>query len=370
MKNSLTFGFLTLALLLTGEAASADSQYINLKADLRFRTENIKEEQVAPLATSDRTRQRIRMRLTASGRANDTTEGFVRVSTGSNLNTDATTTNQDLTDYYAKKNLVIDMAYVNWKPDDSFVAMAGKTPIPFYLAGGSDLIFDADLTPEGLSFKYNPKFESGMELFFNGSATWLQERFSATGATDNTDVGLVGGQIGTSYKGESWNATLALATYNFSNIKGATAPAAKGNTLTAGAYAKDYKLTSIDLELGTKLAEVPLVVFGETVTNSEGGDYKNGVIYGVKFGKLKDKGNWALSIDDRELEKDSTVGILADSDSSGGGADIHSTRVSGGYQLADNANISATLFSGKKALSSTTFSPAYTRAQLDFNLAF
>ena len=365
--KALPFSILTLSLLLTGEAATAD---INLKADLRFRTENIKEEQLAPLKDSDRTRQRIRMRLTASGKVNETTDAVVRVSTGSTLNTDSTTTNQDLTDYYAKKNLVIDMAYFNWKASETILIMGGKTPIPFYLAGGSDLIFDADLTPEGLSLKYLKKIDGGTELFFNTSGTWLQERFSATGATDNTDVGLIGAQIGAIYKADTWNAILALAAYNISNIKGATAPAAKGNTLIAGAYAREYKLTSIGLELGTTFEEMPLSVFTETVTNSEGGDYKNGVIYGVKLGKLKEKGNWALCIDDRELEKDAVVGVLTDADSSGGGTDMHSTRVSGGYVVADNANISATFYYGRKALASPAASPAYNKAQLDFNFAF
>ena len=343
---------------------------VTFKGDFRFRNENIKEEQVAPAPEGDRTRQRIRVRLAATGKVNEATDVVIRLASGSVLNTESTSTNQDLTDYYSKKTIVFDLAYFQWKVSDKMTILGGKTLNPFYSAGGNDLVFDGDLTPEGLSLKYLYAFDTSTEIFFNTGATWLSERYSATGATDNTDIGLVGAQLGTNYKAEGWSAGIVASVYNFSNIKGATAPAAKGNTLAGGLYTVDYKLTSVGLEGGTKVLDVPVTAFVESLTNSDGGNYKKGSIYGVKLGKLKDKDSWVFTVDQRELEKDATVGVLSDSDASGGGTDIRALRFMGGYQVADNANISLTYLTGEKTISSTTFSPKYHRAQFDFNFAF
>lgn len=337
-----------------------------VKGDFRFRTESIKEEQFAPLSEADRSRQRIRLRVGGAAKVNDSTDINIRLATGSTLSTDTGSTNQDLTDYYSKKSILLDLAYFSWKTSEDVTIIGGKSMIPFYMVGGHDMIFDSDLTPEGLALKYKMAFESH-ELFINAATSWLNERYSATGATDNTDVGLVGAQMGYNYKADSFNVGINLANYNFSNIKGSTAPTAKGNTLTSGAYTVGYKLTTVGLELGSKLADVPFNIYAESVSNSEGENYKLGKIVGVKFGKLKDIGSWTLSVDNRELEKDSTVGLLADADSAGGGTDIRSTRISGVYQAAENFNLGLTALSGKKSISSTTFSPNYQRMMLDFN---
>lgn len=342
---------------------------VTFKGDFRFRNEQVKEEQVSPLSEADQFRQRFRLRVGANAKINDNSDVTVRFATGSTSSSEGNTTNQTMTDYYSKKGITVDLAYINHKISDSFSVWGGKTPLVFYMSGASDMIFDADLTPEGLAFKYKNAMES-TEIFVNAGTSWLSERFSATGATDNTDVGLVGGQIGATQKFDGWAITLAAASYNFSNIKGATAPTAKGNTLVGGAYANDYKLTVGDLEISSTIADIPVALYYEMVSNSEGGNYKQAGNVGVNIGKLKDPYSWLIRLDTRELEKDSTVGVLAESDSSSGGTDMRSTRLAFFYQAADNANVALTLFNGKKFISSTTFSPNYSRAQLDFNFNF
>ena len=207
-------------------AAFAESQ-VNFKGDFRFRTENIREEQVSPLPEAERSRQRLRVRLGANAKVNEKSEVVVRFATGTTTAADSTTTNQDLTDYYSKKGVVLDLAYFDHKASDNLQILGGKTPQYFLAAGGSDLIFDADVTPEGLAFKYKTVTEAN-EFYFNVGMSWLAERYSATGATDNTDVGLMGAQLGGLFKFEGFNLLLALSNYNFSNIKGATAASTKG----------------------------------------------------------------------------------------------------------------------------------------------
>jgi len=359
---------ISVGLVFSPALAFAEVAY-SFKGDFRFRNEQIKEEQASPLSDSDQFRQRLRARVGGTAKINDKSEITLRMATGSTSSSEANTTNQTMTDYYSKKGFYLDLAYFNHKCSDETQIWGGKTPLVFAMAGGSDLVFDADLTPEGMALKYKHAIES-TEIFANIGASWLTERFSATGATDNTDVGLVGGQIGFAHKFEGFNLTMAAANYNFSNIKGATAPTAKGNTLVGGNYDKEYNLTVGDIEIGTTMSEIPVSLYYEMATNSEGGDYKSAGNVGVNIGKLKDPGSWLVRLDTREVEKDAVVGVLAESDSSGGGADLRSTRLAGFYQVAENTNVALTLFKGERFISSTTFTADYSRAQLDFNFNF
>lgn len=357
-----------LLIFISSAIAQADAQ-LTFKGDFRFRNEQIKEEQISPLKEADRLRQRMRFRFGANAKVNDSTDVNFRLATGSTLATDTATTNQDFTDYYSKKGMVIDLAYFNHKLDENIQIWGGKTPLQFYTALNSDLIFDSDLTPEGLALKYKNSTETN-EVFANAGTTWLSERFSATGATDNTDVGLIGAQAGFTQKFESCDLTLALAHYNFANIKGATAATAKGNSLSAGAYVNDYKLNVLDIELATTLASKPISIAVEYVNNTDVSNYNIGSNFGVRYGKLKDKDSWMLAADYREVEKDAVVGILSEADSSGGGADIRTTKITYGYQLAEKTNFMLAYLTGQKTISSTTFSADYTRIMADFNFYF
>ena len=354
------------ALAFSSLSARAEVQF---KGDFRFRNEEIKEEQAGAIPTGDRFRERVRLRAGASAKVNEKTDVTFRLATGSLTNTDNTSTNQDLGDYYAKKQIELDMAYFNYKASETVQILGGKTPIYFNSAGAADIVFDTDLTPEGLALKYK-SVGDGPEYFGNLGVSWLSERYSATGATDNTDVGLVGAQAGVTFKPENYTVLLQFSQYNFSNIKGSTAISAKGNTLVGGAYAQGYNLSAFDAEIGSTLLGLPCSLYYEMVSNADGGKYKNAAVVGIKLGKMKDVGSWTFIIDNREVEKDAVVGVLTDSDSSGGGTDIRSTRFVGAYQIAENSNIGLTWMNGKKSISSTAFSPNYTRAMLDFNFNF
>ncbi len=357
-----------LVLLMGCRHSFADNQFA-VKGDFRFRTENIKEQQAAPLSDSERTRQRIRLRIGATTQINSKTEVGLRFATGTTSAAESTTTNQDLTDYESHKSIILDLAYFNHKATDNLSILGGKTVNPYYFVGANDLIFDNDITPEGLALKYKQPVGSG-DLLFNLAGSWLSERFSASGASDNTDVGLLGAQLGYVCKNESYNAAITLASYNFANIKGAVAPIARGNSLTGGLYDNNYKLTSVGFSLGTQLDEKPITAYVENVANSEVSQNRNATIYGLKYGQLKDPESWSVAADFREIEKDAVLGAFTDSDVAGGGTDVRSWRASIAYQLDENMGTTLTYFNGKRTISSPTFSPDHQRIWLDFNFNF
>ena len=134
---------LTAAIILASVQSFAESQF-SVKGDFRFRTENIKEQQAAPLSDSERTRQRIRLRVGATTQVNSKTEVGFKVATGTTSAVESTTTNQDLTDYEAHKSIIIDLAYFNYKASDNLNILGGKTANPYYFVGGNDLVFDSD----------------------------------------------------------------------------------------------------------------------------------------------------------------------------------------------------------------------------------
>ncbi|AGH95366.1 putative porin [Pseudobdellovibrio exovorus] len=339
--------------------------------DFRFRTEKIQEQQLAPLKDSDLLRQRMRLRIGGSAEVNSQTEVGVRLSTDSALGNEPNTTNQDLSGYYSKKSIVLDLAYFNWKATENIRILGGKTPLPFEFVADNDLIFDNDVTPEGLSVKYNQTVDLAHDLMAVASATWLNERYSADGSAENTDVGLLALQLGYAFKGADFGIRAVGSYLNFANIKGDKAPAAKGNTVDGGGnYVHNYELSSLGLELFSEVAGQPISFFAEYVKNSRDDDYNTAQIYGIQFGELKDVSSWAVTLDYRQVEKDAVVGLLTDSDSAGGGTDIRSWKTSLAYQVGRNANVALTYFNGKEAISSPVFSPDYQRTMLDFNFSF
>ena len=80
----------------------------------------------------NRERDRIRARLNANFRVNDTITGVLGISTGS---TDPRSGNQTLTDQNARKDFDLDLAYVTWAPNAQWKLTAGKQRYPWQRTG-------------------------------------------------------------------------------------------------------------------------------------------------------------------------------------------------------------------------------------------
>ncbi len=352
-----TFGIIT--------TANAETSF-SWKGDFRYRTESIKNEQTPPTEDTTRLRQRMRLRVGATATVNESTDVTLRLATGSTATANTNSTNQDFTDYYSKKGINVDLAYAQHKVSDSLTVWLGKSPLAFYTAGGNDLVFDTDVTPEGISAKYKNSNDN-FDFLFNTSATWLNERFNTTDASD-ADVGLLAAQIGGLYKSEDFFTGLTLSNYSYSNIKGSAATVAGGNSTVGGNYEKEFEILAAGLELGTNSLGAPLVIYGEAAQNTKADDYKSAWNAGLKYGKLKDLDSWTISSDYREVQKDAVIGVLTDSNSSDGGTDVRSHRTMISYQWLENATISASFFRGFKSISNAKKN--YERVMLDLRYSF
>ena len=97
-------------------------------------------------------------RLGVTGKVTDDIEVGLRLATAERLssgNGNPISTNLTLDDAFTKKAIWLDLAYFKWSPKETGLSIfGGKMENPFYRVGGNQLIYDSDLTPEGIAFQF------------------------------------------------------------------------------------------------------------------------------------------------------------------------------------------------------------------------
>jgi hypothetical protein len=376
---------------------------LNFTGDLRYRNESFDVQYV----DRNRQRDRIRARLNANFRVNDTISGQFAITTG---NDDPRSGNQTLDGQNSRKPFGLDLAYVTWAPNAAVKITAGKQKYPWQRTGS--LFFDNDVNPEGLAFNY------GKGNFFAGAFyDWLAERalsFGNVTATTNTDSIMFGAQVGYRFPiSDATKLTVAATYFDFGGVQGynplfgasafgnttTTSAAVCSRTLVAGTACllSDYNIAEVFADLTTSVGGKPLRFFIDYAQNSEAevnptaGEkldtaYAGGVSYGAASAA---KGTWEVGVLYQQVEKDALFGQLLDSDFGDGNTDTKGFALKGGYTVARNWTLNATLFlnelSNDVPQSVTVFNPApppattvltgitdrdYKRLQLDLNFKF
>ena len=137
---------LTLALGLLSMPVMADEESwadrIEFKGDIRLRYESVDEE-----GNERRDRGRFRTRFGFTADVQDDIKVVLELSTGGG---NPVSTNVTIGDGFARKDIGFNLAYVDWKVNDSLTVNAGKMKNPLFRAGSAPLIWDGDLNPEGI----------------------------------------------------------------------------------------------------------------------------------------------------------------------------------------------------------------------------
>jgi hypothetical protein len=351
---------------------------ISWKADFRYRHEFVDPEEV----TADQVRQRIRARFAMTAKINDTLSGTIGVATNGGTG-DPRSTNQTLGDSWTRKGIALDLAYVDWKPVDSFGMTFGKMPQPWYKV--STYFFDNDINPEGIA----ARFGTG-PFFANAFGMWLGERSTAS------DASLLGGQFG--FTGQVGGAKLTGAVGYFDvgavesevvttnlALPGCVAnPAfflgsANGNTTTTDGLgctvlANDFNMVEAIANAEFTVANQPLQIWAQYIQNNEADAHDTGWLAGFNWGKASNPRSWEFGYAYGVVEKDATFGQFVDSDFGGGITDVDGGIFKIGFAPAKNWVLNGTYFMNSRFVDVPTSAglsdQSYDRYQIDLNWKF
>ncbi len=327
---------------------------IKLSGDLRYRGEYIDQR-----GKDARNRHRMRLRLAAKTQVNDKLDVGFRLVSGSDNPTSA---NQTLDGAFTTKDFLIDRAYFNYEINDSLDLVGGKISNPAYKAGKTQILWDNDVSPEGLALKFSNDGWKG-NLF--GYA--VDERSSGD------DVLLFGGQLNKTFDLDNGQFIAGVGYYDYQELQGSMPlfdGKARGNTLDAnGAIANDFNIFEGSLEYKTKLANQPFNVFATYVENTEADDLNSGYAVGFGMGKVSKPGTWHFNYSYMDIDADAVYALFNDSNFGDGSTDSKGHVLRGGYGLYKNTSLAFAYFSNE--LKKDQSNPVdYDRLQVDFILKF
>ncbi len=331
-----------------GEEPTAEAPGYKISGDFRFRHKGTQTE-----GQDERRIHEVRARLGIVGTVNEYTKAVFRIATGYG----GISANQQLGKNTARtfenKPFNLDQGYIDWKSEGSVEVMLGKTANPFYAVGKSQLIWDSDISPEGLSLKTNFNLAEGFDVFVNAGSYWVAENYDSVGK-DQGDTGVVGGQLGLKYAANGWKVILGGGQTDYVGFKEDrlvenTPPAtiSDTNTLNAdGTYVNGYKLTELFAEVSTKFDDLEPMIFAHSVSNSEASDKKTALWAGL--GLIYK--NVSLTVASLKVEKDAVVSKLTDSDTPG--TDITATRLMASYKVVENTTLALSYQKGTNPIES------------------
>ncbi|MBD3335225.1 MAG: hypothetical protein GF355_06885 [Candidatus Eisenbacteria bacterium] len=352
---------------LTPEAGAARADGARLDADFRFRYERIDQE-----GREAYDRHRIRVRLGLEGAAGDHAHYTVRLASGS---ADPISTNQTLGGGFSTKRIFLDRAFAGIRPPlvRGLELLAGKMASPFMRPGGSQLLYDGDLSPEGVAGTYRHVL-GRLSLFGAGSGFVVENR------RQDDDAFLYGAQAGFTYapEGTAWKATAGASLYAYTEIEGT--PAAAGDPVFDPAYGNSTSMVDsvvviaagftlveaffeaeLELEDMGGLRKLPVLLYGDLVKNTEPEEEATGWMAGVLVRPWKLK----LGYNYRRLERDAVLAAFSDSDFAGGGTNAEGHQLIAGAKLLQGLDLNVSFFLNRLQIAAGEKARDYERLQID-----
>lgn len=172
--------------------------------------------------TEDRYQPRFRSRLQIDARVNEQLDAGLRLATDNNRS--PVSTNQTFSSSFGGYGLVIDRAFLAWRPLPGLSFTGGRLPNPWL---STDLIWDEDLNFDGAVLHYAPaSFSSGFVPFatvgaFSVQSTGFDFPALRSDKVKSRDKYLYGLQLGSHFAlSEESSADVGLAYYYFDQLNG------------------------------------------------------------------------------------------------------------------------------------------------------
>ena len=309
------------------QAAMKWAEKIKFKGDLRLRREYINSE---PEMGDDRSRNRYRyrLRLVATADIRDDVQVGLGFASGGE---DPRSTNETFDDNFSTKDARLDLAYAEWQATEWASLVGGKFKRKKYLWAPTDVLWDTDINPEGISVHLEN--ENSLGTTFGNAGYWYVDELGSTSG----DPAMYYGQIGQAYKSGNFFATAAAAFYKFDKFENVT------NTGGGGGMPininDDEDAISLSLETGVNNAIFGkrFAFLGELVESSASQD-EDGFGVGFKLGdsKVKEKGTWQIKYIYADLEENAFPNIFPDSDRFNGDTGMTAHEIEFKYAVAKN----------------------------------
>lgn len=159
----------------------------------------------------DRERFRLQARLGVLAKISDTVDAGIRMTTGNT--TDRVSTNQTMGQNFNKYSLMLDRAYLRYRPVESVTLIGGRIPNPFL---STDLVWDPDLNFEGFAATWRQRFGSAEPFLTMGYFPLREDSPPSAGSRSLFAV-----QGGSAFKlAQDSKLTVGLAWYKYNNLEG------------------------------------------------------------------------------------------------------------------------------------------------------
>jgi polyhydroxyalkanoate synthesis regulator phasin len=319
-----------------------------IKGDMRVRYENIHIED-EPDTGRDRDRQRIRARIGAFTQINPEVEAGIQIASGGGK--DARSTNQDMSDYFNKKDLWLDLAYIDYHPLQvpGLKVFGGKMKQPWVSMG--DVIWDGDINPEGGAVTYKRLF-GGTEVFGSAGYFILNDNVDGEGVQFEHDLRLYSGQIGTRfYPGDSFKVTLGGSVYAYDDDEDSAALRVNGNTTD------QFRLYEAFGQLDVIGLPLPLSVYGQYVMNGAARGVDDDQDQAWLVGFMTRVFDIGLDYNYRDVQRNGVVGAFTDSDFASGYVGSRGHKLKAKYDLSKNFSVGATYFMAESDVASGPSDP-------------
>lgn len=347
---------------------------VKLSGDFRYRHEWTDDAS----RVADRNRHRIQARIALYGTANEELGYGFRLASGNSEaplrdEGSSTSNNQDLGNAFSSKNIWLDLAYFDYHPKAiaGLNVFGGKMNNPYHRVGNSDLMFDSDVTPEGVAVVYKTSLSETVNVFGAAGGYYVRER------SEDADTSLWGLQGGATLKFGDNNAshvTAGAGYYNYGNVKGRAGLGTDntqfyGNRSTGGVFDSDFDLVQGFAEIGMPLGDLPLRFFADYICNTRAVSTQDtAYLVGASLGRTSAPGTWALSYNYRDVEADALLGVLAEATFGGGGTNIKGHKFGVNYQLAKNTAFGVTYMMAERTRGGATND--FDVTTVDFTLKF
>jgi len=307
-------------------AAVSWAERMRWAGELRYRFEDIEVD-----GTNSRTRSRIQARAKLQAGVSENMQLGLGLASGDD---NPRTANQTLGGGGSTKDLRLDLAYFDWSGPAGTRILGGKFENFLVRPGKNGLLWDGDWRPEGIGANWN-----NSTFFANALGTWLESDSS------NGDELAWVAQAGMNFNsGGSTHSRIGLSYAQFDTAGSGSFFGDDddffGNSFDPDtlSYLHDYHMIEAFAELTIDLADRPLMLFADYVTNTAVNVNDSGYALGFQYGKASGRGTWDIAYVYENLEADAAYGQLTDSDIGGGGSDVKGSIFKGTWAFHENWN--------------------------------